>query len=224
MSVNCDEPYYCSQQIDIPPDLPDIMKQFTKAAIRTQPKDVLEWANAYFTALYKGEEPPVKERYEMPMATQKTDTGLTIGLLKILNKQLSSRKDVTPLEIEEKWNNLSLPKEQLDELLKLGDLRGLFQWEKFLALAASALAESIQTAIKNICDILTDDPEGGASRIKIDKFEFFYNYLATIDGEIPPSYVTEVLKHFKSVANNHDGYIQPSFFTVPGFPSLCPKA
>lgn len=44
--MSCDEPYYCSQQIDIPSDLPDIMKQFTKAAIRTQPKDVLGWATA----------------------------------------------------------------------------------------------------------------------------------------------------------------------------------
>jgi len=41
-----DEPYYCSQQISIPPELPDILKQFTKAAIRTQPKDVLAWSAA----------------------------------------------------------------------------------------------------------------------------------------------------------------------------------
>ncbi|KAJ7375715.1 Ropporin-1-like protein [Desmophyllum pertusum] len=43
-----EEPIYCSQQINIPPELPDILKQFTKAAIRTQPKDVLQWAYAYF--------------------------------------------------------------------------------------------------------------------------------------------------------------------------------
>jgi len=41
-----DEPYYCSQQIQIPPELPDILKQFTKAAIRTQPMDVLAWSAA----------------------------------------------------------------------------------------------------------------------------------------------------------------------------------
>ena len=59
----------------------------------------------YFRALAKGETPPVKERknkkclkkerqihfelgLEMPLATQKTDTGLTMGLLKILHKQV----------------------------------------------------------------------------------------------------------------------------------------
>jgi len=42
-----DEPYYCSQQIHVPPDLPDILKQFTKAAIKTQPTDILAWSSAY---------------------------------------------------------------------------------------------------------------------------------------------------------------------------------
>lgn len=44
--------------------------------------------NSYFKAMSKGETPPVKERLEMPVATQKTDTGLTPGLLRVLNKQV----------------------------------------------------------------------------------------------------------------------------------------
>ncbi|CAF1620176.1 unnamed protein product, partial [Didymodactylos carnosus] len=87
MSSLQDEPYYCSEQIPIPPELPDILLQFSKAAIRTQPTDVLAWSAAYFRALTNGETPPVKERLERPVATQKTDTGLTIGLLKILHRQ-----------------------------------------------------------------------------------------------------------------------------------------
>jgi hypothetical protein len=31
------EPLYIGEQIHIPPNLPEIMKQFTKAAIKTQP-------------------------------------------------------------------------------------------------------------------------------------------------------------------------------------------
>ena len=44
--------------------------------------------NRYFRAMANGETPPVKERLEMPVATQKTDTGLTPGLLKVLHKQV----------------------------------------------------------------------------------------------------------------------------------------
>jgi hypothetical protein len=47
-----DEPYYCSEQIEIPPELPDILKQFTKAAIRTQPIDLLEWSSKYFKRFF----------------------------------------------------------------------------------------------------------------------------------------------------------------------------
>lgn len=42
----------------------------------------------YFSALSKGDPLPVKERIEMPVATQKTDTGLTQGMLKVLHKQV----------------------------------------------------------------------------------------------------------------------------------------
>ena len=43
----------------------------------------------YFRAMANGDTPPVKDRLEMPVATQKTDTGLTPGLLRVLNKQVS---------------------------------------------------------------------------------------------------------------------------------------
>lgn len=39
-----DEPFYTAEQIVVPPELPEILKQFTKAAIKTQPPDLLEWA------------------------------------------------------------------------------------------------------------------------------------------------------------------------------------
>lgn len=46
----------------------------------------------YFSALSKGECLPVKDRLEMNVATQKTDTGLTPGLLKTLHKQVFSQQ------------------------------------------------------------------------------------------------------------------------------------
>lgn len=44
--------------------------------------------SSYFRALSKGERLPVKDRLEWNVATQKTDTGLTPGLLKTLHKQV----------------------------------------------------------------------------------------------------------------------------------------
>lgn len=77
---------YASQQINVPPSLPMILKQFCKAAIRTQPYDLLRWSSAYFRALAEGDEPPSKFRLEYSPPT--TASGLTLGFLKVLLRQL----------------------------------------------------------------------------------------------------------------------------------------
>lgn len=63
-----------------------ILKQFCKAAIRTQPYDLLKWSSAYFRALAEGDEPPTKVRLEYPPPS--TVSGLTLGFLKVLLRQL----------------------------------------------------------------------------------------------------------------------------------------
>merc|ERR1711893_45098 len=54
----------------------------------------------------KGEMPPVKERLEMPVATQKIDSGLTPGLLRVLNKQLGPKLNVSASQVQERWLDL----------------------------------------------------------------------------------------------------------------------
>ena len=52
---------YCAEQIFVPDDLPLVMKNFTKAAIREQPKDLLAFGMAHFAEKIRkkgsGEEP-----------------------------------------------------------------------------------------------------------------------------------------------------------------------
>lgn len=75
--------------IHVPTTLPTILKQFCKAAIRTQPYDLLKWSRAYFRALAEGEEPPAKIRLEYPIRA--TKSGLTFGYLKVLLRQLGGK-------------------------------------------------------------------------------------------------------------------------------------
>ncbi|KAJ8789134.1 hypothetical protein J1605_022235 [Eschrichtius robustus] len=139
---------FCAQQIHIPPELPDILKQFTKAAIRTQPADVLQWSAGYFSALSRGDPLPVKDRIEMPMATQKTDTGLTQGLLKVLHKQCSHKEYVELADLEQKWKNLCLPVEKFRALLQLDPCENKIEGIKFLALGCSMLGGSSQRPLE----------------------------------------------------------------------------
>jgi hypothetical protein len=72
----------------IPADLPDLLKSFTKAAIRTQPADLSLWAKGYFDSLLSGDYLPVKDRMELP-GHPVSKAGLTPGLLRVLHKQLA---------------------------------------------------------------------------------------------------------------------------------------
>ncbi|OAD62923.1 Ropporin-1-like protein [Eufriesea mexicana] len=72
-------------EIIVPSNLPSILKEFCKAAIRTQPYDLLQWSSSYFRALADGEEPPTKLRLEYPPPN--TASGLTLGFLRILLRQ-----------------------------------------------------------------------------------------------------------------------------------------
>ncbi|XP_044937953.1 ropporin-1-like protein [Mustela nigripes] len=175
---------FCAQQIHIPPELPDILKQFTKAAIRTQPADVLQWSAGYFSALSRGDPLPVKDRIEMPVATQKTDTGLTQGLLKVLHKQCSHKRYVELADLEEKWKNLCLPVENFRALLQLDPCKDKIEWIKFLALGCSMLGGSLNSSMKHLCEILTADPEGGPARIPFETFSYVYRYLSKLDSDI----------------------------------------
>ncbi|XP_056155772.1 ropporin-1-like protein [Lampris incognitus] len=203
---------YCSQQIHIPPELPDILKQFTKAAIRTQPKDLLLWSTAYFSALSKGETLPVKERLEMNVATQKTDIGLTPGLLLVLHKQLSAGQTCSKEELQKRWRGLCLPMEQLESLLTLGSFTSSIDWIQFFSLGCSALGRNIMSSLKIACEILTEDEEGGAAQIPFDTFVSLYTYLAYLDGDIPQDHIDSFLSTMQSKAECQEGMVKPLDF------------
>ncbi|KAK0072237.1 hypothetical protein PV326_000260, partial [Microctonus aethiopoides] len=59
-TVESFENIYCAEQINVPVTFPHILKSFAKAAIRTQPYDLLRWTSAYFRALANDEIPPIK--------------------------------------------------------------------------------------------------------------------------------------------------------------------
>ncbi|XP_055965025.1 ropporin-1-like protein [Sorex fumeus] len=208
---------FCAQQIHIPPELPDILKQFTKAAIRTQPADVLQWSAGYFAALSRGDPLPVKERVEMPVATQKTDTGLTQGLLKTLHKQCGHKQFVNLDDLEKKWRNLCLPMESLKAILDLDPCKEKVEWVKFLALCCSSLSGTLNSAMQNVCEILTTDPEGGPARIPFELFSGIYQYLWRLESPGPESDMQAYLASLRTTIDSKKGetLIGPADFFYP---------
>ena len=80
--------YQLSSVTGLPALLPDLLKEFAKAAIRTQPADLLSWSRDYFRARAADVAPPEKERWEPPPA--RPGVGVTAGLLRLLHRQVTT--------------------------------------------------------------------------------------------------------------------------------------
>lgn len=199
-------------QIHVPPELPEILKQYTKAAIKSQPPDVLAWSAAYFRALANGEQPPVRD------ASANQSNNLTAGLLRVLNRQLGPRI-LCPLEtIATKWDNLALPRNQFDRIVEIGKFEGNIFWIKFFALACSSLSANLYETLKLSCEILA--PEGD-SQIPLELFFEIYQYLANVDGTVPPQNLREVRSYLYPISAKQDGFVSPkNFYNNASCPTL----
>ncbi|XP_058800872.1 ropporin-1-like protein isoform X1 [Phymastichus coffea] len=180
---------YCVEQINVPPKLPMILKQFCKSAIRTQPYDLLKWSTAYFRALAEGEEPPTKLRLEFPPAC--SPFGLTIGYLKVLLRQLGGDcNKVLPLEkILERWDQLCLDRRDSDLIILIGGFRNKCQVKKFLSIAVGLLTRNLTETMSLVCDLFTYHPDGCSAMIPLGLFMEIYGYLASLkcDGSMKAS-------------------------------------
>ncbi|XP_076248457.1 uncharacterized protein LOC143188209 [Calliopsis andreniformis] len=166
-----------SQEIVVPPSLPIILKQFCKAAIRTQPYDLLRWSSSYFRALADGEEPPTKLRLEYPPPS--TASGLTLGFLRVLLRQFGDYNKSLPVEtILYRWDCLCLDRRDLNLILMIGKFRRKCQVKKFLAIAVGLLGSSLFETMVMICELFTHEPEGGSAMVPVTLFMEIYGYLA----------------------------------------------
>ncbi|XP_049839376.1 uncharacterized protein LOC126284468 [Schistocerca gregaria] len=185
------EQMYCSEQIHIPPTFPYILRQYCKAAIRTQPYDLLKWSTAYFRAMADGEIPPVKHRLEYPPTD--VPSGLTPGYLRVILRQLK-RKKVIPTELlYNKWGGLCLNHNALKVMLEIGEFTDdEVDVLKFVAIAAGHLTQNLKQTMIVICEILTEEPEGGSAMIPFSTFSDLYTYLAKKDCGPPSAHKPDV--------------------------------
>lgn len=71
--MNC-----CSEQIEVPPALPGILKKYSKEVIRYNPKDIILFSRDYFTALANGDlESFLAEYEEVSINTRLQATAMT---------------------------------------------------------------------------------------------------------------------------------------------------
>ncbi|KAM3852001.1 ropporin-1A [Vipera latastei] len=199
------------KQVCIPPELPDLLKQFTKAAIRTQPPDLIQWSSDYFNAMARGEAPPVRERTDrVPLSNY---AELTPELLKVLHQRVGGRLIIHVDELAQMWKVLNLPTDLFESIMNVGRFTEEIEWLKFLALACSSLGVTIAKTLKIICEVLSNENESGPARIPFSTFQFLYTYIAEVDGEISASHVSRMLNYIEQEIIGPDGLIKVTDFT-----------
>lgn len=194
----------------------DMLKQFTKGAIRTQPPDILAWSAAYFTALANGETLPVKRRLEQP------SKGLTPGMLDLVLQQFKGKHEIDLVSVEKKWKDFGLPPYELVEIVQsYEDLGTTFELMKFAALGANYLAGgNLTEAMRLYCILMTNDPDGGPNRIPLETFKVAYEFLALMKGEEAEAQVDSVMAFLEEEADRQSGIIMPRNFLHPECPKL----
>ncbi|KAG7214098.1 hypothetical protein KM043_001457 [Ampulex compressa] len=200
------------REIVVPPNLPLVLKQFCKAAIRTQPYDLLKWSSSYFRALADGEEPPTKLRLEYPPPS--TASGLTLGFLRVLLRQFGDYNKTLSLDhILRRWDCLCLDRKDLGLIMTIGKFRQECQVKKFLAIAVGLLGSSLFETMLMICELFSPEPDGGSAMVPVTLFMEIYGYLAGLrcdGGERRSS--DEDASRFSSSGGQKDA---PSVSTVP---------
>ncbi|KAI8619381.1 hypothetical protein BC830DRAFT_1104404 [Chytriomyces sp. MP71] len=140
------EPLYCAEQIKIPADLPDILKNYTKHIIRTQPTDIMTCSAEYFGRLAK----------------QRTQLGkkLTNHQLEAFYTRVSKldRDMLTRKEIEEACNHASITSTQISDVIALGSWNGeKIPWLKFWALLVASASGTFIATIELVVTLLSDN-------------------------------------------------------------------
>ncbi|XP_058061950.1 uncharacterized protein LOC131212196 [Anopheles bellator] len=170
---------YCPEQIVIPEQFHLTLKQYAKAVIRTQPFDLLRWSAAYFRCLALSVPPPVKSRYEPAPARG----ALSAGALRVLIDQLGKGYYVDKKILLEKWEGLCLPEEDLLNVLSLVRMLNWsrLHWLKIVAVFIGLLCKNIPATAEMICEMLTEDPDGGAASVPLWMFRECFLTVADLD-------------------------------------------
>lgn len=181
-----------NEAIRVSEDFRNILKTYAKDAIRAQPFDLISWSAAYFRCLVENDSPPIKARFE---DMHDRERSLSKELLKTLVKQIGTGYFVDRLLLQKRWKGLGLPENDLlmHILRAQMDERETIHWLKLLATMVLSLDEETMKSMENICEILTNDAEGGPNGIPIWIFAICFQTIIQLHTNSKDKYVLAIV-------------------------------
>jgi len=190
------EPLYVGEQIHIPPALPEILKQFTKAAIKTQPGNTYSWAAEYFTSLAGGSFPNVATRVTKDGAAADGADGADEGLggpptEELMQKTLADLAatlgqgpdEVDVSVIESTCAQAGVAAVQIKDVVGLGKFAGTVQWKQFFAVLCGFLPELAELTLKSVIMFVVDTLGHGFG-VSLAEFSGLLRFVAGLDPDL----------------------------------------
>ncbi|XP_071551100.1 ropporin-1-like protein isoform X2 [Panulirus ornatus] len=203
----------------VPAPLPRILKDYTKAAIRTQPKDLLAWSAAYFRCMSKGTAPPVKDRLEFPIP--EAEGGMSPGVLRVFHRQLKGVSGgVTWRQVEELCAALGVAQDQARDAWRRagGSADGTIEWHAVLSHLAAVFTSTMVEALQLVMMAVTEEPV--SQRVSCATLLDHYHRLFKHSNTTSEDQYNEAVSYLNDIANYQDGYLTPSDLTRSSCPSL----
>lgn len=189
---------YSASQIVIPPELPEVLKQFTKAAIKTQPDDLHKWAAEYFEALAKNSAPPASSRVavQSDAATEEKssasepegDSSFSIALLKQLKDSLTT-DTISRQSLLSAADSLKYPQQYILDAMAVAEFEDDIPVAELLALQAAELQPGLKDTLMTLASVYGSD----TSRLPLAVFTDALTFLAKLD-DVPEASVAALLQ------------------------------
>ncbi|TPX35443.1 hypothetical protein SmJEL517_g02180 [Synchytrium microbalum] len=152
-----DGPIYCAEQIRIPPELPDLLKSFTKHIIRTQPGNLLAASAEYFQRLSKVKTDDASGNGAQAANPAPSATLSKIHLEAFYQKFANGNVEVvSKREIENAARGANIAADAVRDVMLLGEWTERVPWLKFWALLAASTTNTLDAAVFVAAEVLAD--------------------------------------------------------------------
>jgi hypothetical protein len=176
---------YCAEQIQVPPDLPSILKAYCKAVIRQNPPDLIAFSIDYFKKMV--DSPP------MSAAGYRITLQQLQELQESLSNVLKGRKDaeLRRVDYQVASEQLGFSSDVLANILRLGfPDKEVIDLYLFMGIGSTLVSPSFEKTVVNLFKIFED--EHCQSKIPTVAFINFYEFMAAKDPGIPAANVQKL--------------------------------
>lgn len=219
------------KDINVPPGLDVVLKDFAKAALRSQPDDLIIFGKEYFAA-----QKLCDSEFGSEQATREDENrDLTMDLVWAIHRQFyDPDMEVAKQDLLIKWKYLRLDPATLDEILEMMGIekdQEKILYGKFLMGACGFVTKDFLEVVKKLCELLSPDRKDGSNRILCEIFVSIYTLMLEMIYEDKEDEMKEwkskpldwLKEKYGEEGYEGSGKIGPDEFTHEDCPPLFPK-